>query len=398
MRRYTVAVLLLAACGGEDKPEAAPRATQMSAEPMAALETQDTVKDNGYVIVITSQGIVDTTWEVLSVDTIMRPDVGVPIGRATREGEVEIAGISWASVSTGTPKALFENLQWARRSKLKAITFNLPGGGHNANQCEPLPSKDCGPNLSRINGIPRYDSTKYLARVKAFDNNAVRDSVKKYCKPTGAIWCEINAYDEPHVTGGWDGASMTDGNTWGDKGWMTKAKVDRGCQALKQAFRNLIPAGPAGAPTLFYPEQPAYKVCDFIRAQYSWRMSRVKNANGVYVSPSGGREKWWNDQVQAAKGLPVTPSINIVNGGVQDIDGTWDCKASREGGVKGSRTPNCSMLPDSVKAYLLYFGSRAFGSHMMWREDPNREVRLYSVYKTVADSLNKVQYKPIPVR
>lgn len=381
MKRLVPLMLwLVAACdGGDPKPAARPFASVTAVA--GELLQVDTLRQDGYVIVTTTRLVIDTTRDIVSVDTVVRPapilDRGIPLGSAALNQEGSPEGQNWANLSSGTPAALFKNLQWAERNKMKAVVFNLPGGQHNS----------VGPNLSMIGGRLRYDEAKYRARVEAFATKAVRDSVAKYCGKK--FDCMISAYDEPHVSGGDDGAGTIQGNTWGEKGWMTKAKVDRGCEMIRRAVPG-IPVGVQGGPSLFYPELPAYTHCQFIRAQYSWRMSANKKTN---ISPKGAREKWYENEVRAAKGVPLALSINIINGGIQDRDPSWDCKT--QGGVKGQRQPNCAMIPDSVRAYLLYFGPRTVGGMMMWRQDTRYTPRLLPVLKEVRRVFDTLPYRRI---
>jgi hypothetical protein len=57
--------------------------------------------------------------------------------------------------------------------------------------------------------------------------------------------------------------------------------------------------------------------------------------------------------------------MNIINGGVQDKDGTWDCAGT--GGL-GDLAPNCSMTPQQLRDYAAALGPAGCGL-LMWRYD-----------------------------
>ena len=62
-------------------------------------------------------------------------------------------------------------------------------------------------------------------------------------------------------------------------------------------------------------------------------------------------------------GHAIAFSMNILNGGTQDKDGTWDCTGT--GGI-GTYSPNCRMTASQVKSYGLVLGP-AGCALLMWR-------------------------------
>jgi hypothetical protein len=66
-------------------------------------------------------------------------------------------------------------------------------------------------------------------------------------------------------------------------------------------------------------------------------------------------------------GHTVMFSLNILNGGVQDQDGTWDCTGPGQGG-KGTFAPNCRMTAEQVREWGLILGPAGCGL-FMWRYD-----------------------------
>jgi hypothetical protein len=78
----------------------------------------------------------------------------------------------------------------------------------------------------------------------------------------------------------------------------------------------------------------------------------------------------WRDTVlQQASADGVTPmlSINVLNGGAQDRNGTWDCTGHGQAGT-GTYAPNCRMTPDQVREFGTALAP--YGCYMMlWRFD-----------------------------
>lgn len=79
-----------------------------------------------------------------------------------------------------------------------------------------------------------------------------------------------------------------------------------------------------------------YKVCDGIIDQY-------KNA---YGSVTAYRDR--SLAMAQRDGNRVMFALNVLDGGVQDREGNWDCTGAGQGG-KGTYAPNCRMTPDQVR-------------------------------------------------
>ena len=60
-------------------------------------------------------------------------------------------------------------------------------------------------------------------------------------------------------------------------------------------------------------------------------------------------------------------SLNVLNGGVQDKDGTYDCTGAGQAG-KGTYSPNCRMTPSQLRDWGLALGPSGCGL-FMWRYD-----------------------------
>jgi hypothetical protein len=127
--------------------------------------------------------------------------------------------------------------------------------------------------------------------------------------------------------------------------------VDSLCQAVKAIFPTL-PVGVAHQHDNFEP-QNSYRVCEFLIDQYSSRLGEVTS---------------WRDAGLALARrdhMSILFSMNIINGGIQDKDGTWDCGGT--GGL-GELAPNCSMTPQQLRGYAAVLGGSGCGL-LMWRYD-----------------------------
>jgi hypothetical protein len=81
-----------------------------------------------------------------------------------------------------------------------------------------------------------------------------------------------------------------------------------------------------------------------------------------------GQVTAWRDAALAMAqrdGLAIVFSMNLLNGGVQDRSGAWDCAGT--GGL-GDRSPNCRMTPAQVREYGLALGT-AGCAMLNWKYD-----------------------------
>ena len=123
------------------------------------------------------------------------------------------------------------------------------------------------------------------------------------------------------------------------------------------------------------PERTPY-VLDWVSVQYVWNYNK------------GNVNAWRDEVVNFAKANGVTPmfSLNLLNGGVRDQSGGWDCPNT---GGKGTKTSYCRMTADQVRTY-----GRAAGpagcAMLMWRYDDAFMAKSTNVsaFKDVASLLN----------
>jgi hypothetical protein len=216
----------------------------------------------------------------------------------------------------------------AARSKRSHLVLAMTGGGH---------------SNYLTNGV--FDRSKWDAKQDLFNTAAIKSAVAAGVADGTIVGASV--MDEPQVSG------AGDGNTWGPAGTMTKARVDSLCGYVKAIFPTL-PVGVVHRHDVFEPTK-SYRVCEFIVSQYSSRIGSVTTFR------DGGLALARRD------GHAIMFSMNIMNGGIQDKDGTWDCTGT--GGL-GTYAPNCRMTPAQVREYGLALGPYGCGL-LMWRYSSN---------------------------
>jgi hypothetical protein len=117
-------------------------------------------------------------------------------------------------------------------------------------------------------------------------------------------------------------------------------------------------------------------VVDWVSVQYVWNYNQ-------------GQVSAWRDQVlDFARTNGVTPvfALNILNGGVRDTQGAWDCPNT---GGKGTRTSYCRMTSDHVRTYGRTIGPSGCAM-LMWRYDDAfmSKTANQSAFRDVASLLN----------
>jgi hypothetical protein len=193
------------------------------------------------------------------------------------------------------------------------------------------------------NGV--FDRAKWEAKLNSYNTPAIKSAIAAAVADGTIIGNSV--MDEPNVSGGGDG------NTWGPVGTMTKARVDSLCADSKAMFPTL-PAGVQHRYDIFEPTK-SYRVCDFVASQYADRIGDVTQFRDGALA-MGRRD-----------GYSVIFSLNILNGGVQDKDGLYDCAGAGQAG-KGTYGVNCRMTPDQVRQWGTTLGS-AGCALLMWRYD-----------------------------
>jgi hypothetical protein len=155
-----------------------------------------------------------------------------------------------------------------------------------------------------------------------------------------------NVMDEPYVHG------TGDGNTWGPAGTMTKLRVDSLCYEVQRIFPTL-PAGVQHAVKDFEPDQ-SYRVCQFISGGCGGSTVAEYTACRDAALAVGARDHH-----------AIMFSLNVLDGGVTDTDGTWDCDGQPGKGTFGN---HCWMTADRVRERGLIAGPTGCGL-LMWKYD-----------------------------
>ncbi|MFL5495508.1 MAG: hypothetical protein ACJ8DC_14085 [Gemmatimonadales bacterium] len=280
-------------------------------------------------IIAASNGLADTAVVTLTVALASGDATGIPYGPyngwSTTTTLQPNSGSFTLSIDGYSASTLLDRIAAARAAHRKLI-LNLTGGAH---------------DNYLTNGV--FDPAKWGAKMETFNTSAIRNAMAAAVLDGTVIGESV--MDEPNTSG------LGDGNTWGPAGTMTKVRVDSLCGVVQRMFPSL-PVGVAHNHTAFEPTK-GYRVCDFILSQYSARFGSVT------AFRDGGL------QIASRDGHAILFAMNLLDGGVQDRDGTWDCTGT--GGL-GTRSPNCRMTADQVRDWGITLGS-AGSALVMWRYD-----------------------------
>jgi hypothetical protein len=283
-----------------------------------------------YRVVASTSGLADTAVVSLTPPVSAGGSVGIPFGPFG-----VYAGTSFKSntdmFSSGannvTPENLITRLNVARSRGMK-ILIQMTGGHE--------------PYLT--DGV--FDMAKWKATMDRWNTPTLKQAVAAAVADGTIIGNSV--MDEPHVSG------MGDGNTWGPKGTMTKARVDTLCGYVKAIFPTM-PVGVVHQHHIFEPAK-TYRVCEFIVSQYTSRFGSVTAFRDSALA-YGRRD-----------GIAIAFSMNILNGGIQaPRDGLWNCPLTTTGG-RGTFDPNCRMTAQQVRDWGLIL-AEAGCALFMWRYD-----------------------------
>jgi len=284
-----------------------------------------------YRVTASASGLADTTVVTLTATsgggTVPPPaGTGIPFGPSGGMLAITTDLAPFTMTIQGvSPSNILYFLSKARTAKA-SLLLNMTGGHHDKYMTD---------------GV--FDYSKWVAAMNAYNTPTLRQAIAEAVADRTIVGSSV--MDEPHVSGGGDG------NTWGPKGTMTKAVVDKMCGYAKSIFPTL-PVGVAHRHDAFEPEK-SYRVCEFFISQYSSRHGSVT--------------AFRDEALALAKrdGHTVVFGINILNGGTQDRDGTWDCAGT---GGKGTYAPNCRMTAAQIREYGTALGPSGCGL-TMWRYD-----------------------------
>lgn len=287
-----------------------------------------------------------------ATDVVLLPGV---VGRGVPFGVSDMWSTNTSTVSSGVAAytgshdnvaadQLVAHINAARAKGIRLV-LNMTGGSH---------------DRYKTNGV--FDESKWRAAMDAFDTQANRDAVAEAVADGTIVGNSV--MDEPQQSG-------TGTKAWGPKGTMTKRRVDGLCQYAKGIFATL-PVGVFHDPYIFEPDS-SYQVCEFLISQYATRKGNVVS---------------WRDaalQLVQRDDMKIIFSLNLLDGGTQDKDGTYDCTGT--GGL-GTYSPNCRMTPDQVRTYGQALGPHGCGL-LSWRYDaafmgkPENQAALSSIAITL---------------
>lgn len=288
-----------------------------------------------YRVIASASGHADTAAVTLSAPAPTTGRIGVPFGASQQLARTgSVTSPFTMSMDAYSPSNIVSRIQ-AARSGAYTLLLALPGGSHSL-------------YMSDIDGVYQFDGQKWRAAMDKYNTSTIRQAVA--AAVADGVVVAANIMDEPYVWGGPSG----DGNTWGPQGTMTKARVDSLCGYVK-AILPTLPAGPEHQHRLFEPDK-SYRVCDFYIDQYK----------AAYGSVTDYRDAGL--KMAARDGHGVMFALNILNGGVQDRDGTYDCTGTGQGGT-GTYSPNCRMTAGQVRDWGILLGSAGCGGLYMWRYD-----------------------------
>jgi hypothetical protein len=223
----------------------------------------------------------------------------------------------------------------------------------------------------KTNGV--FDLAKWQAAVDGYNTPAIQAAIADGVADGTIIGNSV--MDEPQQSG-------TDSKAWGPVGTMTKARVDSLCGYVRTVFPTL-PAGVVHDHAAFDPGN-SYQVCEFFIPQYAARKGSVTA---------------WRDAalaMAARDGMAVVFSINLLDGGVQDKTGAWDCAGT--GGI-GTHTPNCRMTATQVRDWGKLLGREGCAMlSWMFRADFMAKVENQEAFSDIAIALAGLPRTPCTKR
>jgi hypothetical protein len=193
------------------------------------------------------------------------------------------------------------------------------------------------PTEVKTNG--KFDLGKWKAKMNTLNTSTIRKAVADGVADGTIVGNKM--IDEPESP------------QWG--GVLTKSMIDQ----MATYARNIFPTLPMGinhgAPGFKWRSGERYRVLDWVSVQYVWNYNQ------------GGITGWRDEVLGFARANGVTPmfSLNILNGGVRDKSGAWDCPGT---GGKGTKTSYCRMTADQVRTYGRTVGPSGCAM-LMWRYD-----------------------------
>jgi hypothetical protein len=185
----------------------------------------------------------------------------------------------------------------------------------------------------------KFDLGKWKARMNTFNTATIKKAVADAVADGTVVGNKL--IDEPETP------------KWG--GVLTKPMIDDMARYVKNMFPTLPVGVTYGTRGYQWRAGEHYQVVDWVLSQYMWVVTK-------------GDVTAWRDNVLSwarAEGVRPAFSLNLLDGGVKDDVGAWDCPGT---GGKGTITRYCRMTADQVRTW-----GRAIGSYgcvmLSWRYD-----------------------------
>lgn len=201
-----------------------------------------------------------------------------------------------------------------------------------------------------------FDSSKWKSAMNKYNTTTIRNAIAGGVSD-GTIIAN-SMVDEPEH------------KNWGTS--ITKALLDNMAVYAKSMFPTLpegVSHGPGG---YLWRASERFTKLDYVNYQYAYRIG-----NGNVAA--------YRDAVlsQSQKdGVATSFSVNILNGGRQDTEGSWDCTGSGQAG-KGTYTPNCRMTATQLRDWGTTLGTSGACMLLMWKYN--------ATYFSRSDNLSALQ-------
>jgi hypothetical protein len=168
----------------------------------------------------------------------------------------------------------------------------------------------------------KFDLAKWKNKMSSFNTATIRNAVAAAVADGTIIGNSM--IDEPETP------------RWG--GNITKPMLDGMAAYAKSMFPTLPMGVNHGGGGYKWRTSERFQKVDYAMNNYTWRM--------------GDAAAWRNAVLaqDARDGVKTAFSLNILGGGVQDKDGTWNCTSAGQAG-RGPYAPTCRMTPDQVRTW-----------------------------------------------
>ena len=187
----------------------------------------------------------------------------------------------------------------------------------------------------------KFDLAKWKNKMNTFNTSTIRNAVAGAVADGTIVGNAM--IDEPETP------------RWGDV--LTKPMLDGMAAYAKNIFPTLPMGVNHGSGGYKWRTYERFQKVDYVMNNFTWRITQ-------------GDVAAWRKAVldqDAKDGVKTAFSLNVLGGGVQDKDGTWNCTGSGQAG-KGPYYPTCRMTPDQVRNWGTALGPSGC-MLAMWRYD-----------------------------